>query len=111
MCRASRVGAEIHAHQLPVIGQEVFDLISKDCIPGGSRENLKTANDFTNWDSATDTQKYLLTDAQTSGGLLLAVSARRLNDVLKLLKQHRTTSAKVIGLIVRSKKPKIWIKP
>ena len=111
MCRASRVGAEIHAHQLPVIGQEVFDLISKDCIPGGSRENLKTANDFTNWDSATDTQKYLLTDAQTSGGLLLAVSGRRLNDVLKVLKQHRTPSAEVIGIIVRSKKPKIWIKP
>ena len=109
MCRASGVGAEIHAAQLPVIGKEVFDLIAKDCIPGGSRENLKTANDFTNWNDATDAQKYLLTDAQTSGGLLLCVAPRRLSDLLKVLKRHRTPCATVIGQIVRSAKPQIWI--
>ena len=111
ICRASRVGAGIHALQVPVIGKEVFDLIAKECIPGGSRENLKAANEFVDWDDAIDAQKYLLTDAQTSGGLLLCVAPRRLNDVLKILKRHRTPCAAVIGRIVRSARPQIWIQP
>jgi selenide,water dikinase len=109
MCRASGVGAEIRASQLPVIGKEVFDLIAKDCIPGGSRENLKTANDFTQWDAVNGAQKYLLTDAQTSGGLLLCVAPPRISEVLKILKRHRAPCATVIGLITRSARPKIWI--
>src|SRR3989442_3289230 len=49
LCRASGVGAAINASRVPVISNEVFELIAKDCIPGGSRENLKTAKAFTQW--------------------------------------------------------------
>ena len=38
----------------------------------------------------------------TSGGLLLCVGRRFINDVLKLLKTRRTPCAAVIGRIVRS---------
>ena len=76
ICRASHVGAEIAADAVPVISNEVFDLIARECIPGGSRDNLAHANGFTEWDGATAAQKTLLTDAQTSGGLLLCVSAK-----------------------------------
>ena len=30
--------------------KEVFDLIAADCIPGGSRDNLAYANEFTEWE-------------------------------------------------------------
>src|SRR2546426_7180617 len=73
ICRASGVGAEIDAARVPVLSNAVFELIEKDCIPGGSRENLKTANELTEWHGVTDTHKILLADAQTSGGLLLCV--------------------------------------
>src|SRR5437773_7794465 len=63
MCRASGVGAEIDASRVPVIGEEVFQLIAKECVPGGSRENLKTANEITEWNGVTDAQKILLADA------------------------------------------------
>jgi selenide,water dikinase len=109
MCRASAVGAVITAGQLPCIGSEVFDLIADDCVPGGSRENLNTANDFVEWGETTEAQKALLTDAQTSGGLLLCVPRRHLDKVRKVLKSHRTPCAAVIGRIVRSTKPKVWI--
>jgi selenide,water dikinase len=109
LCRASGVGAEIDAAQLPIIGKEVFNLIAKDCIPGGSRENLKAANEFTEWNRVSDAQKILTADAQTSGGLLLCVSPRKLDAVLKLLKKHRTPCAVVIGRIARSAKSRICV--
>jgi len=110
LCRASGVGAEIDANALPVIAQEVHQLIEQECIPGGTRENLKTAEDFTDLGNATNAQKFLLADAQTSGGLLLCVSPRRLDNVFRILKKLRTPVAAIIGKIVRSPKPGIWVK-
>lgn len=109
LCRASSVGAEIQAGQLPCISNEVKELIVNDCIPGGSRENLKTAAEFVEWSNAMDWQKVLLADAQTSGGLLLCVAPRHLNKVLKILKEARALCAVVIGQIVRSPKGKIRV--
>lgn len=109
MCRASGVGAEIAAAAVPVISAEVFQLIAAGCIPGGSRDNLAFAANFTEWDGSTLAQKALLTDAQTSGGLLLSVPRRNLDAVLKLLKSHHTPCAAVVGKIVRSSKPKIRV--
>src|SRR5437867_2573333 len=71
MCRASGVGAQLAAGRLPLISDEVFVLVAKDCIPGGSRENLRTASEFTKWDGVSNARKILAADAQTSGGLLL----------------------------------------
>ena len=46
MCRASKVSAEISPAAVPAISREIFSLIEKDCIPGGSRQNLETADDI-----------------------------------------------------------------
>ena len=56
-----------------------------------------------------DAHRILLADAQTSGGLLLCVRPRLLNDVLEVLKKGRTLCAKVIGRIVSAKKPNIFV--
>ena len=109
MCRASGVGAEIAAGAVPVISKEVFELIAAGCVPGGSRDNLAFADSFTKWDGATSAQKVLLTDAQTSGGLLLSVPRRNLDAVLKRLKRDHALCAAVIGQIVQSSKPKIRV--
>ena len=109
MCRASGVGAEIVAGAVPVISAEVFQLIAVDSVPGGSRDNLDFANKFTEWDGATAVQKILLTDAQTSGGLLLSVPRRNLDAVLKRLKRNHAHCAAVIGHIVQSSKPRIRV--
>jgi selenide,water dikinase len=109
MCRASGVGAEIAAAAVPTISAEVFQLIAAGCIPAGSRDNLDFADKFTEWDGATPSQKVLLTDAQTSGGLLLSVPRRNLHAVLKRLESQRALCAAVIGEIVRSSKPRIRV--
>jgi selenide, water dikinase len=110
MCASSKVGAEISAANVPAISSEVFDLIAANCIPGGSRDNLAYANEFTEWDGVTDAQKALLTDAQTSGGLLLCVPLKNQRAVLKRLAKAHTLCAAVIGRIVRSSKPRIRVR-
>jgi selenide,water dikinase len=109
MCRSSGVGAEISAERLPVISKEVFELIAANCIPGGSRDNLAYANRFTQWDGVSNIQKALLTDAQTSGGLLLSVPEKNLAAVLKWMKRWKTPCAAVIGRVVRSARAKIKV--
>jgi selenide,water dikinase len=109
MCRASKVSAEISADRVPAIGDEVFELIARGCIPGGSRDNLSSANKIAVWKRIPRSRRVLLTDAQTSGGLLLAVAPSRLNKVLALLKRHRTPCAACIGQIVRARKPLLCI--
>jgi len=109
LCRTSGVGAEIFANRVPVISPEVLVLIARGCVSGGSRENLAAANLIVEWNHASDGFKTILTDAQTSGGLLLCVPPRNWTAVQKVLKRHRTPCAAVIGRIIRSAKPRIRV--
>ena len=91
MCRASGVSAEIFVNDVPAISEEIFDLIKRDCVPGGTKQNLKTAAAFVDWHRMPKARRLLLADAQTSGGLLLSVAPRRLDGVLRLLTEWRDT--------------------
>jgi len=107
MCRASGVGAEIVAAKVPLISREVLALISQDCIPGGTRQNLETANANVEWNNTPEPLRLLLADAQTSGGLLLCVPPKRLREVEVVLKKNRTACAAIIGKIIRSSRSRI----
>lgn len=104
MCRASRVSAEIFPDRIAAISKEIFELIGRGCIPGGTRDNLKAANRIANLRSASPVQRALLADAQTSGGLLLCVADSALSKVLRVLNKARTPCAAVIGRITRRRK-------
>jgi selenide, water dikinase len=99
LCRASRVSAEVDTSAVPMISDEIADLIEQGCVPGGSRENLVATTVAVDWGSTDDSQRILLTDAQTSGGLLLCVPEAKLDKVLGILRQRRTPCAAVIGRI------------
>jgi selenide,water dikinase len=100
LCRASRVSAEVDAGAVPMISNEIGDLIEQNCVPEGSRQNLYAATVAVDWGSTDEASKILLTDAQTSGGLLLCVTEANLGKVLNILRKARTPSAAVIGKIV-----------
>ena len=61
------------------------------------------------WGNTGETRRILLTDAQTSGGLLLCVAEAKLEKVQKILENIRAPSAAVIGRIVprRRRRPLI----
>jgi len=107
MCRASGVAAEIVATKVPLISREVLALIAQDCVPGGTRQNLETANAIVEWNNTPEQLRLLLADAQTSGGLLLCVPPKRLQEVEAVLKKNRTACAAVIGKITHSSRSRI----
>jgi selenide,water dikinase len=100
LCRASRVSANIDSSAVPMISDEIGDLIEQGYVPEGSRQNLYATTVLVDWRSTDETRRILLTDAQTSGGLLLCVAEARLEKVLKILQQAHTPCAAVIGKIV-----------
>ena len=111
MCRASKVSAEIFPDRVPAISDEIFKLIRQrpDCVPGGTRDNLKAATKTADLKSISPPRRALLTDAQTSGGLLLCVAESALPKVLRVLKRAQTPCAVVIGRITRRRKQLICI--
>ncbi len=96
---ASRVGARMLADRVPLF-ERVPDLIAKGAVPGGTRRNLEAAARFTTYDSRlTDVDRTWLSDAQTSGGLLIAVAADRAERLLAALRRQATPAAALIGEI------------
>ena len=76
VCLASGVAATIDAAAVPAI-EGVLDLAAGgEAIAGGSRRNREQAEAFTTWSaSVPEERRVLLTDAMTSGGLLVTVPA------------------------------------
>jgi selenide,water dikinase len=109
LCRASGVSADIDPNAVPMISDEISDLIELGSVPEGSRQNLYATTVVVDWRNTDDARRILLTDAQTSGGLLLCVAEAKVEKLLKLLRQARTPCAAVIGRIVprRPRRPLI----
>jgi len=101
MAEASRVGARLHWKAVPVLA-ETWELAAQDCVPDGTRNNLSYLADFVDWGRAVSPAvRTVLCDAQTSGGLLIAVPAGRASKLLKTLHRAGAQSAAVIGEITR----------
>ena len=107
MCRASKVSAEISPDAVPPLSREILSLIENDCVPGGTQQNLETANANVAWKKTPGALRILLSDAQTSGGLLLCVSERSRAHVLQILRRNQTICAAIIGRITRRRDPLI----
>lgn len=97
LCRGSQVGAKIHARSVPVLSDEVLSLVDQGCIPSGTRANLELANEQTDWGDTPDRYRVLLSDAQTSGPLLLCVRPECVDEVQRVLSGHHTLAQNVIG--------------
>jgi len=101
MCVASNVGAEIKFDQVPII-QGVADLLASGMWAGGSQRNFEFLEPVV--DSSVDIDRLrLLVDAQTSGGLLVALPADSADGYLQSVPESavvgRLTSGKTLTII------------
>ena len=78
MMLASNVSLRIRAKDVPLM-DSVEDLIASGAVPGGSKENARAHEAFAQFDgSIGEALRIALSDAQTSGGLLVAVPPENL---------------------------------
>jgi len=96
--RESGVGARIRMNRLPIFPR-ARELADSAVVPGGTRRNLEAANGVTWGSGITDTDRLLATDAQTSGGLLLAVPSGAVDSLVLALERENTPARSVIGLL------------
>ena len=91
---ASGVSALLDMDAIPVLAG-IADLIEAGVYPGGSRRNLESVRTSLRT-SRSGTEQKILADAQTSGGLLMAVPRRRSARLLEKLRRV-APAATVIG--------------
>ncbi|MGH9012844.1 MAG: selenide, water dikinase SelD [Acidimicrobiia bacterium] len=100
MLVASGVSAEVDAASVPVI-DGVRELLAADMVAGGTQRNHAFVSDTVDWGGLPESQQLLLADAQTSGGLLLAVAPGRSGDLVDELRSRNTPAAAIVGRVTR----------
>lgn len=109
LLEASGCGARLAADAVPeFVG--VRDLAADRVVPGGTDRNLADAVRWTSWDAIDTAQRTVLADAQTSGGLLIAVAADRLDHLASALTGSDTLAA-VIGRVTEGEPGTIEVVP
>jgi selenide,water dikinase len=99
MLEASKVAAELSFEALPIL-PHARSLAARGVVPGGTERNL-SALELVEWGPDLNTaDRYLCVDAQTSGGLLLAVPPEHEAALVAALQEERTPAVAVIGRIV-----------
>jgi len=109
MARGSRLEARIKASAVPLL-PGAKELAARGFVPGGTRRNLADLGDAVRWDATLpEPLRILLADAQTSGGLLIAVPAERVGDLVAALEAAGTPAAAVIGEVVEGEPGRIIV--
>jgi selenide,water dikinase len=95
--QGSALAAELWTENLPVL-EQARQMADEGMVPGGTARNLEATAATTTFDQdVLGSDRILLADAQTSGGLLLAVAPERLDQLLGELGGEATPAAAVIG--------------
>ena len=109
MCEGSKISATIEFNEIPLM-QGVFELAQKGFIPGGTKRNLDHVIPNVNFSkNISQEQKYLLADAQTSGGLLISVPKDKAEKLQNLLMENQCLSSSVIGQVYNSAEFSIYV--
>ena len=100
MCRGSDVGARIEYARLP-LHPGVLELARERIVTGASDRNWASyGNDVVLGAGVDAAARALLTDPQTSGGLLVACAPEAVDDVLAVFRDEGFVRATVIGQMV-----------
>ena len=101
ICRGSRLGATIRFDDLPVL-QDALPWVKQGLATGASGRNwagygheVKCPADFADW------KRNLVTDPQTSGGLLVACAPEVADEVLRIFSSEGFAHAAKIGVMTQ----------
>jgi selenide,water dikinase len=94
---ASELGATIWVDEVPFLGA-AQRYVARGIAPGGTHANLRFLSEHVDFDEGvTKDERLLLSDAQTSGGLLIAVAPDHVEALIRGLEARGVPVARVVG--------------
>ena len=101
MMKASHARATIWLDKVPRIA--AAERYLRDGIaPPATHANRRFLADWVDWGDTDETAQLLLADAQTSGGLLIAVAEADTEPLLNAMRRRRAPPATVVGVVARA---------
>jgi selenide, water dikinase len=107
MAKASGVTFQFQVSKLPVL-ERALEALEKGFLTKAHRTNLEYTVSTSRFDQVSELQKKLLFDPQTSGGLLLSVSAEHADTIVKQLKKNFPHTAVIGQVIKKQTEDLIW---
>lgn len=99
MAQASGVTVELNPNAIPLLGQ-TLELARSGVITRAAKSNLAHVGQQLDCADIDDVVVRILADAQTSGGLLLSVSADYVDRLRSALQIRKTRTAEVVGRVL-----------
>jgi selenide,water dikinase len=96
LCLASGVGAVVDHASVPALPNAI-PLLGAGMVAGGTRRNHTFVAPDVDFGGLAEPEQLLLADAQTSGGLLLAVAPAAATALVEALARRGVTDAQTIG--------------
>ena len=97
------INIELSPESVPVF-EGVWECIAAGFIPGGTKNNLDYVTSAVTWgEEISQQEKFLLCDAQTSGGLLIALPEPEASKLIDRLKEVGVETAALVGKCISGK--------
>ena len=98
MARGSKLTLTLRATDIPLLG-EAASLAQQGFVTGASHRNWASYGDKVTLPAeCPDWQRHLLSDPQTSGGLLVACAPERATEILRTIKEAGYPATSIIGI-------------
>ncbi|MCA9783652.1 MAG: selenide, water dikinase SelD [Calditrichaeota bacterium] len=102
LCRGSGLHARLDWNSIPLL-PHVLELAEAGFVTGASKRNWKSYGADVDLGAHSEIHKWLLTDPQTSGGLLVSCAPDAADEVLSIFRKEGFASAAVIGRLEAGK--------
>ncbi len=103
MLTASERSAELFFDEVPII-PEAREFVKTGTVPAGTHNNYRFIREHVNWKGGvSEENRLLLCDAQTSGGLLIAVPEEKAEQLTSSLTKKGCLAAAKIGVVTENK--------
>ena len=109
MVCGSSMSVRVFSDQVPVIA-EALEFASMGLIPAGAYKNREFRESMIDFaETVQRSRQDVLVDPQTSGGLLISVSANQATELITALKDTGVGAAAEIGEVLNGPEEKIWV--
>jgi len=97
-CVNENISLHIDSSTLPIL-PDALAMAALDAVPGGSKRNVKHIEDRVAFIGDALQHKLILSDAQTSGGLLIAMDEQNAQEYIKRVEEYTYGYATIIGKV------------